>query len=127
MSRNVTFNMDDGEWKVGNNAAEGYVMEFRNKEPEQVVLQLSGQAEKAGYKFDRKDPIWVHAGNNCPDQPRGHKDIKADYCSDSVLVVTNTNAEKARLRYQLNVVDGSSKKCPIDPIWDNGGNGFSIR
>ena len=123
MSRNITFNYDDGEWKVGNFPAEDHVTTFRNTEPEQVVLQLTDEAEKAGYRFDTTDPMWIHAGANCPKKPAGCRGIEPNYCSDSVLVVTNCNAEKGQLRYQLNVLDKSDKAHAIDPIWDNGGNG----
>jgi hypothetical protein len=123
MSRNITFSWDDGEWKVGNYPAEDHVTEFKNTEPEQVVLQLTDDAEQAGYKFDTSDPIWIHAGESCPSKPQVCRGIAAEYCNNSVLVVRNDNAQKGRLRYQLNLLDRSNRKCAIDPIWDNGGNG----
>lgn len=126
MSTTIEFSRSNGEWHVGDTAAKEHKLKLDKGSGEQKLkFKLSKDAQKAGFRFNSEDPIWVHAdAANCPNQYVQHGQITDIDCDDTELKVKDLNSEEVILRYQLNVVDDKGKSSPIDPIIDNGGHGF---
>lgn len=89
--------------------------------PGDVVFELSNGAIKSGFHFDTKDPIWVGIDDgNCPPRGSSHPDIVDIRSTRDRVTVTNRKATgPVRLRYQLNVLNRSGGREPIDPIIEN--------
>lgn len=89
-----------------------------------IVFELDSGAVDDGYHFDTRNPpdvIWVHVDNgDCPPPGSSHPDIDDIRVERDRVIVNNRKCSgPVRLRYQLNVLDGSGEPKPIDPIIEN--------
>lgn len=120
----VRFRRPLGYWGVGRLGmylAKWHKLKLRNGPPGDLEFVLSPSTIRKGYRFDTNDPIWVHVDNgDCPPQRSSHPDIQNIRSSPTCVTVYNAKVSgPIRLRYQLNVLDGSGNREPIDPIIEN--------
>jgi len=122
--RNVVFGRPAGYWGTGFGhliPAGRHKLDFRDQPGGLIDFQLSKGVIKRGYHFDTSEPIWVGQDTGaCPPTTHCHPDIEIVSVTIDCLTVNNAKSSgHVRLRYQLNVLDRSGNRVPIDPIIEN--------
>jgi len=114
------------DWKIdGKKAKDSSIFFAKGSGPQTVKFKLDDTTGR-DLRFDSSSPFWAHINEagQCP--PEGAMNNQTDVvkCTDKELTISNANSgNPCTIRYQLNFVDGSGNREPVDPDFKNGGTG----